>query len=82
MKIDGVEVEEGDFVHRELTDDSENGIYKVTSEKTFFSELSELLNRYSKENDSNTPDCVLAQYLGDCLRAFNLAVNTREITRS
>jgi len=45
--------------------------------KTFEQELQALLNRYSKENDSDTPDFVLAEYIRDCLLAFNKAVNTR-----
>ena len=30
-----------------------------------------LLNRYSMENGSNTPDFMLADYLIDCLRALD-----------
>lgn len=44
----------------------------------FETELQQLLNRYSKENVSNTPDFVLSHYLLSCLRAFNMAVNRRE----
>lgn len=44
----------------------------------FERELTTLLNRYSKENGSNTPDFVLAQYIGNCLIAFNSAVNLRD----
>lgn len=44
----------------------------------FQKELEELLNRRCKENESNTPDFILAQYLVHCLNAFNLAVNNRE----
>ena len=40
--------------------------------------LMDLINRYSKENDSNTPDYILAKYLISCLNAFNTAVNSRE----
>lgn len=38
-------------------------------------ELSALLNRRSLENDSDTPDYILAQFMIDCLAAFNGAVN-------
>jgi hypothetical protein len=41
-------------------------------------ELRSLLNRYSAENDSHTPDFILSQYLGTCLQAFNVAVQQRE----
>jgi hypothetical protein len=40
-------------------------------------ELSAVLNRYSAEAPSGTPDFILAAYLLDCLRAFNEAVSRR-----
>ena len=46
---------------------------------TFEHELESLLNRYSKENDSDTPDFILATYLLDCLRSFNAALVRREV---
>lgn len=45
---------------------------------TFEKELENLINRYSKENDSNTPDYVLAHYIKYSLQAFNQATNLRE----
>lgn len=47
-------------------------------ETDFRKELEQLINRHSVENNSNTPDFVLAGYLTDCLRAFNFAVNYRD----
>ena len=44
----------------------------------FHRELSSLLNRYSKENGSNTPDFLLASYLTGCLHTFNSIVSARE----
>jgi len=44
----------------------------------FEKELEELINRYSKENESNTPDFILAQYIENCLSAFTCAVQQRE----
>jgi hypothetical protein len=44
----------------------------------FRSELENLINRHSKENGSNTPDFILADYLGDCLDAFDKAVTRRK----
>ncbi len=41
-------------------------------------ELKSLLNCYSKENDSNTPDFVLAHYLCLCLEAYNSTIALRE----
>jgi hypothetical protein len=45
--------------------------------ENFRLELSHLLNRFSKENGCDTPDFVLAEYLHDCLTAFDKAVNLR-----
>jgi len=36
------------------------------------------INKYSMENESNTPDFILAQFLSSCLRAFNQSVQQRE----
>lgn len=46
---------------------------------TFRLELTALLNKYSKENGSDTPDYILASYLADCLNAFDSAVKSRTI---
>lgn len=45
---------------------------------TFKSELESLLNRYSMENGSNTPDYILADYLNHCLAVFDATVRERE----
>ena len=42
-------------------------------------ELGLLLNRLSREEDSNTPDFILAEYLMACLGAFEVASNRREV---
>jgi hypothetical protein len=44
----------------------------------FYDDLRALLNRYSVENESNTPDFILANYIQDCLDAYKRAVNRRE----
>lgn len=46
--------------------------------KEFKSELTSLLNKHSKENDSNTPDFILAEHLIGCLKLFNAIVGKRE----
>jgi hypothetical protein len=48
------------------------------SEAGFRSELQQLLNRYSMENGSNTPDFVLASFLTQCLLSFDIAVKARD----
>ena len=44
----------------------------------FRKELEHLINRYSKENGSDTPDFILADYLGNCLDNFDTIVSARE----
>lgn len=47
-------------------------------EPTFREQLASLLNRHSKENESDTPDLILASYLLGALDAFNKATLERE----
>ena len=44
----------------------------------FLNELKGLINKYSEENKSNTPDFILVEYIAGCLLAFNTAVQLRE----
>jgi hypothetical protein len=44
----------------------------------FGRELTALINSHSLENDSDTPDIVLATYLLECLKAFNCSVRSRQ----
>ena len=48
------------------------------NESTLEDEIAAVLNRYSRENNSNTPDFILARYLMDCLSAFERASTQRE----
>lgn len=43
----------------------------------FQKELEQLINRHSIENESHTPDFILAQYMMNCIFAFNDAVKAR-----
>lgn len=45
---------------------------------TFEQALTNLINGYSIENGSDTPDFILAAYIAQSLAAFNHAVNDRE----
>ena len=47
-------------------------------ETAFRRDLSEVLNKHSIENGSNTPDFILASYLTRCLSAWDDAVYARE----
>ena len=42
------------------------------------SAITSALNRFSAENESNTPDWILAQFLLGCLAAWNRGTQQRE----
>ena len=44
----------------------------------FEKDLTDLINRHSKENESNTPDFILAGYIENCLDAFTEAIVQRD----
>jgi hypothetical protein len=44
----------------------------------FEKELARILNKACQENESNTPDFILAQYMMDSLHAFNTATQARD----
>lgn len=44
----------------------------------FVKELQHVINCHSKENGSDTPDFILAEYMADCLKAFEVATKSRE----
>lgn len=46
--------------------------------KTFESELTELINRYSIENGSDTPDWILAEYIKGALKSYEKTVRMRD----
>lgn len=52
---------------------------KWENESQFQEELSKLLNKYSAENQSDTPDFILAKYLTKCLENYNQTLLAREI---
>jgi hypothetical protein len=45
---------------------------------SFPKDLEALINRYSKESPSDTPDFILATYINDCLDAYAKAVKARD----
>lgn len=51
---------------------------KQKQKKDFLEEIREVINRHSAENDSNTPDYILANYMCQCLDAFTHATKLRE----
>lgn len=44
---------------------------------TLKEEIQAAINRASRENESDTPDYILAEYLMDCLAAYEKAANRR-----
>lgn len=44
----------------------------------FRKDLAGLLNRYSQENGSDTPDWILADHLIGCMHAWNNAIRMRD----
>lgn len=46
--------------------------------KSLRSQIERAINFNSAENQSNTPDFILAHYLTDCLLAFDKATNRRD----
>ena len=69
---------------KKLYDTLQSGTFNDTVSKqggnmeSFEKELSTLINRHSMENESNTPDGLLAQYLVGCLAVFTTATQQRE----
>ena len=41
-------------------------------------DIESVINKHSIENDSDTPDFILAEYLIGCLRTFDKATTRRE----
>lgn len=49
-----------------------------TGPGTLAQQIARVINSQSRENDSNTPDFILAEYLVRCLEAFEIASRRRE----
>jgi hypothetical protein len=67
-----------DFIHIEHAAAKEVQASVGARSASFRNELQKLINSLSKESGSNTPDFILAEYLDDCLKAFDKAVSRRE----
>jgi hypothetical protein len=48
------------------------------AEMNIVKDIATIINRHSRENASNTPDFILAEYLERCLITFEMASNARE----
>ena len=51
---------------------------KIFIKPTFIEAITSLLNSYCRENESNTPDFILAEFLQKSLNAFDDCVERRE----
>ena len=71
------EIMEAYSKHMGFTEGEMKIIATHIQDRQFQQELVALLNKCSRENASNTPDFILADYLLDCLKAFELAVSAR-----
>lgn len=47
--------------------------------KEFEKELEHLINKYSIENETNTPDFILASYVCNCLYVLESAIKARDL---
>lgn len=50
----------------------------MTKQSKFRKDIEQVINKNSIENNSNTPDFILSEYLTDCLEAFDKATTRRE----
>lgn len=68
-------------VNSQPSDISEEPIPAKATEgpKTFIGDLEAVINKYSKESGSDTPDFILASYMNQCFQAFDDAVNARNV---
>lgn len=48
------------------------------NKEEFEKDLKQLINHYSIENGSNTPDFILCEYLMGCLETYNKTIESRE----
>lgn len=62
-----------------MTENEEHGgDVPADADSEFRSELKSLLNRHGRDNGSDTPDWVLADYLAACLDGFDMTVRRRD----
>ena len=50
----------------------------MSDRSDFERDLATVINKHSRENDSDTPDFILAEFLLRCLEGFELTSNRRE----
>ena len=61
-----------------MDDNSGSAINSKPVDAELIRDFAALLNRHSRENYSNTPDFILAEFLVHCLRSFETAENLKD----
>ena len=75
--VPGAYEETGGQIKEQVKEQARAALWRPTL-TAFEQDLRHLINKHSAENDSNTPDNILAEYLNACLRAFSIAIQQRE----
>ena len=57
--------------------DNDMTVESKNNQERFRTDLEKLINKYSVENNSNTPDYILADYLIECLHNLDKVINKR-----
>ncbi len=52
---------------------------RIIEESHFKQDLTKLLNKYNRENQSDTPDFILARFILDSVKAFDAAARVRDV---
>jgi len=52
--------------------------FAIYPKSSFVAELKDLINKHSMDGGSNTPDFILAEYLKQCLKTFDMCIQRRE----
>ena len=55
-----------------------HGLISEVQDSAFMRDLANIINFHSRENGSDTPDFILAEYLVGCLKAYDAAVRARD----
>lgn len=80
MSGDPIRTPDGTYTHWAMCPTTNQPILMARDAKIepLYDEIRSILNKHSRENRSNTPDFILANFLMDCLSSFELSVNERE----
>ena len=54
------------------------GYYMINNKQAFIKDMAAVINKHSRENVSNTPDFLLAEYLYECLSGAENLIICRE----